>query len=238
MATSNSYNFSVNATSIVKSSMRILGLIPSGENPTSDELTDGIEALNMLVKQWMHNPNYVMRGFQGWHQFEQILDISALAAKQQYTLGPSGCDQTMEVPVDILTVVKVDANGNRIVVERASLNRFTEWSNRTTEATPTEYYYKRGLTSGTLSFNYKPSDTTEDFIITYVRPLQDIDNVTDDVEFPQEWFRALKFNLAIEMALEYQRPISPVLMKLATDSLDLVQSFDTQDASIFISPDR
>ena len=237
MATSGSYDFNVTAQEIIEGSLRILGVVDAGTTPGTAEPNDGMEALNLLVHQWAHNPTFVNRGFQAWHQLEQTLDISALTAKQSYALAPSGGDQVMQIPMDIVAVTKITSAGSRTLVNRVSLNQFLEWSNRTTTGAPSEWFYQKGLTSGVLWFNTIPADTTEDFVLTYVRPLQDIDALSNDVEFPKEWFRALKFHLALDLSLEFGIKASDLLIRLAAQSLELSNATDTQDSSMFLQPE-
>jgi hypothetical protein len=238
VATSGSYDHTATAQEIITAALRILSVVDSDTTPTTTQLNDGMAALNLLVKQWMHNPNYAMTGLQSWHQTEQTLDTSSLTAKQSYTLAPSGGDQTMQIPVDILAVTRVNSSGGRSLMTKASLNRFLEWGCRTNTGTPTEWFYQRGLSSGVLWFNVVPSDTTIDYVLTYIRPIQDIDALSNHLDFPVEWLRALKFNLAVELALEYGIEISQTLATMANNSTAIANYFDSQETTIFFQPDN
>ena len=52
MAVSDSYDFSVACSEIIAGALRSLNLIATGESPSTQEQTDGREALNMLIKAW------------------------------------------------------------------------------------------------------------------------------------------------------------------------------------------
>lgn len=236
MALSGSYDYSVTAQDIIEGAMRVLGLLESGETPTATELADGLEALNLLVKSWQHSPNPVMRGVQPWHRVETTIDTSVVTAKQSYTLAASGADVTMQIPVDILAVTTLDANGERSLLKRVTHDRFLEWGNRTDTGSVAEWFYERGIASGRLWFDVIPDDTTIDYVITSTRPLQDCDELTNNVEFPQEWYRALKFNLAVEIAPEFQVEPSLIVATLAQQSLSMANFVAPEETSAYFQP--
>lgn len=52
MATSGSTNFSINRDDIIKRALRLIGVLPQGESPSTDQVTEASLALNGLVKAW------------------------------------------------------------------------------------------------------------------------------------------------------------------------------------------
>ena len=66
------------AQSIISKSMRILGLIESGESPTSAELADGLTSLNSLIDSWQADENF---------HFYQADEAFTLSAKGTYSIG-------------------------------------------------------------------------------------------------------------------------------------------------------
>lgn len=61
MATSGSTNYSRTAKQIIRSSLRILGVIQSGESPTAAEEKDALEAFEMMVKTLQANDHLWLR---------------------------------------------------------------------------------------------------------------------------------------------------------------------------------
>jgi hypothetical protein len=65
-----------------------------------------------------------------------------------------------------------------------------------------------------------------------------MDSSTDDFNFPQEWLNALKYNLALAIAPEYE--VSEMKYKqiqyMAQKSFDDVKSYDQEFASMYIQP--
>jgi hypothetical protein len=52
MALSNSWDFTVTRDQIIASALRKLGAIPSGATPSTDQITEGAEGLNLVLKSW------------------------------------------------------------------------------------------------------------------------------------------------------------------------------------------
>ena len=82
MATSGSYNFSLDRDGITSEAYRLVGAVAIGETPTTDELTDGGRSLNLMLKAWQ------AEGIGLWLQQEITLfpDYGVMS----YLLGPSG----------------------------------------------------------------------------------------------------------------------------------------------------
>ena len=82
MATSGSYDFSVNCLEIIKGALRLIGAIATGETPAAAEISDAKEALDMMTKAWQ------AEGIGLWLNQEVTLFLEY--AERSYTLGPSG----------------------------------------------------------------------------------------------------------------------------------------------------
>ena len=109
-------------------------------------------------------------------------------------------------------------------------------SGKTEEGTPQKYYFIKGIDKATLILNCEPSDTTDTVVLVVRRPIEDLDSNTDDIDMPREWYRALKYNLAVEIAPEFELPVSKELAFLAKDSLDKALFFEPEDTAIYFQP--
>src|SRR5574343_318161 len=71
MALSNSTNFSITRDQLIAGALRIAGAVQQGESPTSTQVTEAAEALNMLVKSWQPD------GLQLWVTKEYTLTLTS-----------------------------------------------------------------------------------------------------------------------------------------------------------------
>lgn len=307
MATSGSYDFSVNCQEIIKGAMRLIGAIASGETPAAAEISDGREALNMLVKSW------VAEGIGLWLNQEVILFLEK--SENSYTLGPTGdhCtassvkteiktaassgDGTIDVdsitgisdgdfigielddgtlqwttingapagdtitltanltddvavdnhvytytskiprPLEVIEARRVYADDIQVPLEIVSRDEYMALSDKTSTGAPIQAYYDPQLTNGVLYVWQACNDVQERIRMTVKRPVEDFDANTNDADFPQEWLRALKFNLAIEIAPEYGKEPSNTVIVKAEETKDAVGGFDRESTSVFFQPE-
>ena len=102
---------------------------------------------------------------------------------------------------------------------------------------PNQYCYNPKSTDGTLYIWPRPTDTSYRLQITYERILNDLDNISDTVDFPQEWFSALHYQLAVRLAPGYGKSDRlAVLVPIASEMLNNAKDKDNELAYIKFSP--
>jgi hypothetical protein len=99
MALSNTNTFTVSASEIINSSLRILGVLGLGESPTPEDETNCLMALNIMIKGWSKNnlPTFVTTE----------VSIPLLEGVRDYPLGASGGILT----ADSLTISNAGTGG-------------------------------------------------------------------------------------------------------------------------------
>jgi len=141
-------------------------------------------------------------------------------------------------PLRVLDGFFRQSGGNDVpclVIPRENYNRF---GIKSSSGTSIQVYYDPGSISGTL-YVYPTSSLTNGVLyLEITKPIDDMDSSTDDFDFPQEWLNALKFNLALMMAPEYE--VSEAKYKqiqfLAMKSFEEVKAYDQEFASMYIQP--
>lgn len=141
-------------------------------------------------------------------------------------------------PVEITKVIRRDHDG--LDVELTPLSR-SEWSmiaNKTSNGAPVQYYYDPLLTDGKLYVWPVPTDVTDHIIITHRRPIQTVENVVDDFEISQEWYRALKWELAAELASDYEVDLKTMswIQAKADRHRSEAEWLDVDHGSFFLQP--
>lgn len=235
MALSGSTDISYTASQIINAALRQCGIGLNGETPTAQETNDTLQALNMIIKAW--GP----KGLKLWARKTQ--SITLVASDADYTIGPTG-DVAVARPLDIVSAFRRDTNSIDTPLTAMSREEYRSLSNKSQTGTPINYYYDRQLTSGVLYLWPVPDATAVSNYtvnINYRKPLDDLDATTDDIEIPQEWYRALKWNLAHEMSLEFDLPQNKIalLERKAGMALEEAETADIEDeVSIFFQVDK
>lgn len=81
--------------------------------------------------------------------------------------------------------------------------------NKTSTGVVSAYFYDRRGGANTTGYIYlwpQPSIVDEAVKFTFARPIQDFSTAANNADFPDEWFQALAFNLAVVMGPEYDLP--------------------------------
>jgi len=107
-------------------------------------------------------------------------------------------------PTDILTCLLRDTNGSDTPIDRMTVEVYEALTNKTQPgfvADPTLFYYEQQLTNGQLYIDCAGAqDCTKVLHFVYLRPIQDITNPTDNPEYSAEWYNALAWGLAKQIA--------------------------------------
>jgi hypothetical protein len=233
MTTSASTNFELNRDQIIKGALRILGVLAQGETPTTDQVNEAAEALNLLVKAWMAD------GMPLWAIRKLDFPLTATAT---YTIGVGMTINTPK-PLRIIQVFNRNINGIDIPMRIITKDEYWRLGNKSSTGNPIQLMYDPGIHSGTI-YLFPVPDTTSiannHIHIIYQRLYEDFDSSVDTPDFPQEWLDALKFGLASRLAPEYGVPaternlINQDMMRIKQEALN----FGTEEGSLFLSVDN
>lgn len=229
MSTSGSYNFSTSRNELIAGALRIVGAIAQGETPTAAQYTESAEALNMLVKAFMAD------GMPLWAITQYSLSL--VAGTNTYTISSPkllkvtqafnhNSSTNIDIPMRVLTRQEYNILGNK-----------------TTTGNPIQLYHSPNRTDSTVKVFPTPdstSATTNTITLVAQKPFEDFDASTDEPDFPQEWFVALKFALAIQLAPEYGMGYQDrvQLLKEAALYKSEALSFGTEEGSFYFQVDN
>jgi hypothetical protein len=227
MATSNSTDFNVTRNQLIEGALRICGVIAVGETPTSSQYTTSSEALNMIVKAWQSD------GMPIWATKEYTLTLTTNTSS--YTISPKLLKVIQAYNHNTSTNIDIPMR----VITRDEYNRL---GNKTTSGNPILISVIPNLTDTTVKVYPRPTSVeaaTNNIVLVYQKQFDDFDSSTDNPEFPNEFFDALKFALASRLSYEYglevqdRKQLFEQSMILKADAL----SFGTEEGSMFMAVD-
>lgn len=137
-------------------------------------------------------------------------------------------------PLEFISLRRRNVNNSEVVINPMTLSYYEDsLLKKNSSGYPSLYLYERGTTDGTLFFNYQVSDTTEVYLLTYLRPIADFDSAIDSPDYPAEWYRPLVGQLAIDIATATGRSVTPEMKLYRDESLSIAGNLDpdkdTQD---------
>lgn len=203
--------------------LRLLNEIGAGETPTDDELADGLTALNTMLDSWRNDRLLCY----AW----QTGSLTLANGDSSYTVGPAG-DLNTTRPVEIAEAY-IQQSGITYPVTIRDEAWWAAIPDRTaTSDWPTDIIFRPTMTTATVDVYPIPNATRTLKLVTRV-VVGSFASVSENVSLPPGWEAAIDFNLAIEIAPEYQAVPSPAVIKRAQEALAGIKR-----ANILSQPDQ
>lgn len=323
---STSVSFKTNRDQVIQGALRILGALDpeNTAGPTANQITNGSEALNMLLKEWETNglqlwlrkyfvlfpqkgqttyalgtpdaggdhavmstpigTNFVsttVTSLSGTTLVVGSVSSSGTVGTPAVTVGdgwfigieqdsgyifwttangaPSGNTITLASssyttvsngntvyayqtkivrPLRILDGFIRQTAGNDIPIRILSKEEYNRFGVKTSTGTPIQVMYDPQENTGYLYTYPTALETNQLLFVEASFPILDILLSGDSYDMPNEWGNALKFNLALIMAPEYEISDSKFkqIQYLAKASFTAVNGWDVENASVFFQP--
>ena len=228
MTTSGSYDFSVNRDQLITGALRLAGVIAQGETPSASQVSDAATSLNMMVKAWMADgmPLWCIR----------TITITPVAGQNTYTYN------TPKLLKPIQAWNRQTSSQVDIPMRMISRQEYNILGNKSTTGNPIQLFFNPNLSSTEIKLFPTPDSTAAAQNVIYIVaqvPYQDFDSATDTPDFPQEWYEAIKYGLAVRLAGEYNIDIETrkTLVAEAAAIKQEALSFGTEENSLYFQRD-
>lgn len=172
----------------------------------------GLTELNMLVKSWN------AYGLRGW--LRKTVTKTLVSGTASYTIYEGGSISTTK-PLEILVSYLRDAQGVDYSVTVVDFEVYHAISDKDDAGQPQILFYDPTLASPTVYPWPVINESGWTLYLVYRRPIEDFDLVTNDADFPGEWFEPLHTNLAVKLGPIVDKPVDALLYKRAQNSLAL-----------------
>lgn len=200
---------------VIAGSLRLLELLGAGETPEATDAADALAALNAMVDSW------TVEGGKIWT--EVIEQFTLTSGNDTYTIGPSG-DFNTTLPINIRAATVNLTSGTTTMLEVMSAEEFAYEPDKFISGRPYGFYYNAGYPLGTLKFYYKPNQNYV-FTLYSEKALSTFSSINDTIIAPPGWVRALKYNLAVELAPEYGKVPKQDVSSIAVESKTAVENY-------------
>lgn len=217
----------------IRGALSALGLRGAGQSLTGEQLSDALLLLNEMMRSWRGNGllNYA------WARYS----FAFAEGQATRTIGPSGQWDTATVPrplavEDPIGITPVGASSETpcFAMTREEYRELPQKD--ATAEYPTHYRYEPG--AGPLGqFTFYPVPTSAaTFHPTFRTPLAEFENENTDLTFPDGYDEAIRTNLALKVAPDFNRTPSPLLIGQARRSLMDIQARNIPLESITLPP--
>ncbi len=214
---------------IITYAMKDAGLIGEGDVPSSEQFAEYTNRLNDVIN-WMQT-----QGLKLWEQYDQ--SITLVAGTRDYVLGPGGAIIATK-PMRVLQGYYL-YQGNRRPIYPLSWDEWLRLSNVSQQGAITQYFVDKQRANLQVSFWLTPDTNaaqgTAHLLIQ--RQIENFTGITDTIDFPQEWFMALRWNLADEICSGQPQAIMDRCAMRAQTYRMALENWDVEDASTSFAPD-
>jgi len=199
-----STTFSVQADDIVNRALRLCGTYDATNPPSTQDYTNIHLAFNMMIKAW------IRQGLPMWQIVTQPIPL--IAGQNTYQIGPYATGTGAVVTSKLLKVTYAFIRDNQnfdTPIDPLSIQEYNQYAAKGSLGVVNSYWYQPLNDSNTpqvssfASFYPTPNDSTRTIYFIGLQTLNDVNLGTDPVDFPQECYMALSWNLADEISMEY-----------------------------------
>jgi hypothetical protein len=215
----------VKFTDLAASSLRLIGVLASGETPTGAEVSDALTVCNQMLDSWAADRLMVFT--------LTIGEFTLTPGKQTYTMGTSGDFNVPRPPkLDDASIVSLTNPAQPLELPIKIYND-NEWQGiplkSVSTTLPQGFYDDGGFPLRNLSFWPIPTVAVKTRIYSWT-PLSTFPDLITDVTFPPGYIEALRYNLAVRLIAEMPGNFNPIMvqttLQLANESLARIKSIN------------
>lgn len=211
------------ALQVITDSLKLLGVVAGHEVPTSAEQQDSFARLNEMIDAW------------GTHAQSMLVSrrdvVTLTSGKQIYTFGAGGDFPTLPRPMGLEHATRVSGTGASAVEVAVPLLTEQEFEavpvKALTGALVSAVFFSPTMASAELWVWPVPT-TTQTLALYWEEPVAQFPDLVTPVSLAPGYAKAIRTNLAAELAPEFGRVLDPLLDRLAHESLADVKRVNLQ----------
>ena len=199
------------AAELINGSLRLLGVLAEGEEPSVAVMQDSILAMNQMIQSWDTERLSV------FSTQDQVFTWPAYTMSR--TIGPTGnFVGNRPIEIDDATYFKDPSSGLSFGVKLINQQQYDGIAFKTVTSTyPQVMWVNNTFPDMEMTVYPVPIKALEWHIIS-VETLTEVSSVATDMYFPPGYLRAFRYNLACELAPEFGVEPSPQVQRIAMSS--------------------
>lgn len=194
---------------LIKSSLRLIGVLGAGQTANTTEMNDSLEVFNALISHWN------TQGIAIYTIAEKSFPLSANLGA--YTIGTGGTLNAPR-PVKIEAANIVQSNGLSSDLRLVGPQRWAEIAEKNLAGLqPLELYDDYDYPLSKISLWPKPSAIVNLDLFVWEEIAEGL-TLVSVIDFPPGYYRAVRYNLAVDLAPEFGRQIDRTVAEIAQSS--------------------
>jgi hypothetical protein len=213
---------------VIRGTLRLLGVLASGETPKAADEADALVVLNDMLDSWAGERLALFATLRSTHVLTGGLS--------PHTIGSGGTfNTTRPVRIDRASIKPGGSPGSELPLE---LLTDAEWQGRQGKedsARPTALWVENS--HPLMKLHFQPVPVEGDSIILYTwSQLGRFAATSTDFDLPPGYARAIRFNLAKELAPEYGVALSGEAMETANESKATIKRLNQKPSLLRCDP--
>ena len=197
------------ATEIINQSLKSIGQLAEGETPSPETSSDCLDLLNELIDSWNNERLMVP-----WLTQE---NFTLSGGTGTYTVGSGATlNTTRPTVIDDASFTRLnDIDYPLRNINAAQYNSITDKDEE--NSWPNVFYYEASYPTGTIKFYPVPSQAITFYMVSW-KQLSTLSSLSTSFSVAPGTLRAIRSNLAIEIASNFGVEAPPSVRKAAMDS--------------------
>ncbi len=223
------------AQQFILSALRKVGALRSGQNLTAAELADSLGVLNDMLDAW--SASRVMIFSVSYTTLDQNgVALSLAAGKQKYALGNINGNEEFRLPrPPRLERVSVLYSASQSTPVEIGMDMYDDvkWQSIPNKSTPSllpQVCYVENRADGTAyDLFFWPIPTQANPVVLYLwNALNQFPSLAAKFFFPPAYAKAIAFNLAVDLAVEFGTDLTkfPLVLKTAQQTMAAIEAIN------------
>jgi len=206
----------VSARTIINSAGRKIGVVSTGETMPAYEAQNALSALNSLLGTL---------SVEGGMVYTTVIEAFTLTSAASYTIG-SGGDFNTARPIEIEAIF-IREDGGDYPLAQVSAESYANVFTKTLSGIPEYFYYTNNNPLATIYLYPTPQSGTQ--LHMYSRKaLTAFADLDTNYNLPDGMQRMLEFNLAVDLAVDYEKEVSRTVKVEAMKSKKAVLVYNSR----------
>jgi len=219
------------ARQIITDALVVSTITGSGITPSSEEINDGLTALKRMLASWQR------RRWLVYH----LVDLAFVSnGAQYYTVGPAGNFNTSPRPAKLSAAyarLLSTTSPNQVDYPLTLLFSREDYSQialKQLGSFPSFVFYDSDWPTAKLYVWPVPQASNYEIHIVVPQVLQQLDNLSEDLEFPPEYEEGILYNLAERLCINANRAVPEDVKRLAVAGNQAIKIANAQIAALRI----
>lgn len=213
------------AYDVVRGALRLIGVVTPIEPPSAEESADGLDVMNQMLASWS-STRYASASV-------PQTSFALTSGDGQYTIGASGDINTIQ-PTGVYRAY-VTNGGIDYPVRLISLGEYEDIAEKaSTGSIPEVMAIRPGYPLATI-YLYPVPGSGNTLVLDKIAPMADL-ALSDEMPYPPVAIRAIRYNLAIELAPEYGAKVPAEIVAIADQSMQAWRRVNLQIPTAKIDP--